>query len=54
MEERAPQPEHAINLRAMPRGGNSEPNPRALVGEKPRSYKTGPRYTSFLFLRTND
>jgi hypothetical protein len=41
IKERAPQPEHATNLRATPCGGNGEPNRRALVGEKPRTYETG-------------
>jgi len=36
IRERAPQPGHAINLRAMPRGGNSEQNRRALAGAKRR------------------
>jgi hypothetical protein len=36
IKERTPQPGHAINLRAMPRGGNSEPSRRALAGAKSR------------------
>ena len=40
----AAQPGPAINLRAMPCGGNGEANRRALVNEKPWTYKTGPRY----------
>jgi hypothetical protein len=44
IEERAAQPGPAINLRAMPCGGNGEANRRALVNEKPWTYKTGPRY----------
>ena len=36
----------------MPRGGNSEANRRALVGEKPRTYKTGPRYPCFIGYET--
>ena len=51
IKERAPRPGHAINLHAMPCGGNSEPNRRALVGGKPRSYKTGPRYACFSYIR---
>jgi hypothetical protein len=47
IKERAPQPGQAINLRAMPRGGHSEPNRPALLGEKPPTYKTGPRYACF-------
>ena len=43
IKEQAPQLGHAINLHAMPRGGNGEPNRPALVGEKPRTYKPGPR-----------
>ena len=34
IKERAPQLGHAINLCATPRASNSEPNRRALVGEK--------------------
>ena len=43
IKEQEPQSGRAINLCAMPRGGNSEP-PRPAQ-EKPRTYRTGPRYT---------
>jgi hypothetical protein len=48
IKERALQLGHAINLPATPRAGNSEPNRRALVGEKPWTYKTRPRYACCL------
>jgi len=40
IKERTPQPGHAINLRAMPCGGNSEPSRRALAGAKCRGPHT--------------
>jgi len=45
IKERAPQPGHAVNLHAMPCGGNSEPSLRVLTGgKKPRtSHSGGPR-----------
>ena len=43
---RKPQSGHAINLRAMPYGGNSEPNRRARAGAKSRPDASG-RYACF-------
>ena len=34
IKERTPQPGHAINLHALPCGGNNEPNRRALRAGK--------------------
>jgi hypothetical protein len=39
-KERAPQPGRAINLRAMPCEGNSEPSQRAIEGAKNRGSRT--------------
>jgi|SRR5271157_599830 len=36
INEATPQPGHAVNLRALPCGGNDEPNRRALAGAKNR------------------
>jgi hypothetical protein len=40
LKERTPQPGHAVNLHAMPRGGNSEPRWRAVSGVKCRGPHT--------------
>ena len=40
IQELTPRPGHAINLRAMPCGGNTEPNRRALAGVKSRGHQT--------------
>lgn len=50
IKERAPQPGYAINLRAMPCGGNKEPSRRARAGAKSHPAASG-RYACFRIMR---